>query len=122
MVMSGDSVKDKLSAQLSPEEALRRERMRMFVKGIASYKWVYRKAPGCESGDVHQCVVFPAGDQLLEYDVCTGTTHVVYDGHLGGSMIDPKVSPDGELVAFVCKNDVYVIRMPPLDGDSGGAM
>jgi hypothetical protein len=89
--------------QLSYEEELRRERMRLFLNGITSYSWGKRK-DGKESR-----LMIPINGQIL---VCesNGMIHVLYNGDIGA--IDPVWSPDGTKIAFVLNRDLYYIDVP----------
>lgn len=77
--------------------------MRLFTSGISSYEW--------SSFEGKQWILIPLGDKLYLYDE-TATeddkkTKMIYDGSLGAP-IDPHLSPNGQSVAFVIKNNLYV--------------
>lgn len=86
---------------LSLEEQLRRERMRLFTSGISSYEW--------SSHEGKQWILIPLGDKLYIFDDSLEgeKTKLIYDGSLGAP-IDPHLSPNGQSVAFVIKNNLYV--------------
>jgi dipeptidyl-peptidase-4 len=93
------------TANLSPEEALRRERMRLFADGIVSYEW-----NGTSTAD--QKVTVPFNGQVIQFDpelARTGEFRVVYDA-AAGSCIDPHMAPDNSAVAFVMKDNLWVQR------------
>jgi dipeptidyl-peptidase-4 len=85
-------------ANVSPEEALRRERMRQVDTGITS-------AVRAEKADV---TVFPLnGDLYLQ----RGTGPLERLTETGVPEIDPKPSPDGSKVAFVRERELYVLDL-----------
>ena len=91
------------AATLSPEEALRRERMRLFADGIVSYEW-----NGTQSSN--QKVTVPFNGKVLQFDPSTAHTgqyRVLYDAE-AGSCIDPHMAPDNSAVAFVMKDNLWV--------------
>jgi dipeptidyl-peptidase-4 len=109
---------------LSLEEQLRRERMRLFVGGIASFEWAHHMLS--ESGVTgHTRLLVPCGDKLHIFqqsntgDATTKTFVEVYNGVLGAA-IDPHLAPDGSAVAFVLRNDIYLLKLPAEDIESIG--
>eukprot|EP01041_Mallomonas_annulata_P003320 gene3319-6572_t len=95
------------SGELSLEEQLRRERMRLFALGVTSYEWIERKS------DKKQLMLIPLNGQILISEFSEETERslvTVYDGS-SGSAIDPHWSPDGTKIAFVILRDVYVIEV-----------
>jgi hypothetical protein len=88
--------------KLSLAEQLRRERMRMFVNGVAHYQWsIYypsNSTPSPSAGPITEFamefMLIPMGPRLVIYDRRTDSTVTLYDGHLGAA-IDPQVSPTG---------------------------
>jgi hypothetical protein len=85
------------SGQLSYEEQLRRERLRLFTTGISTYIW----SPNSDS------VLIPMNGQILiaKKDM---QPRVVYDGSKGTAM-DATWSPNGRHIAFILNKDIYVI-------------
>ncbi|MGD9892659.1 MAG: DPP IV N-terminal domain-containing protein [Dehalococcoidia bacterium] len=83
---------------VSREEALRRERQRQLATGVTSYAW-------SETGGT---LVIPLrGDVYIKNGI---------DGELrqmteGGGCIDPRLSPDGTMVAFVREGDLYTLDL-----------
>lgn len=84
---------------LSDEEKARRERMRLFAKGIINYYW----------GD-NNTLLFPLGGDIFAYDLTKKakdatkqlTKTDVYE-------TDIKLSPDGKSVSFIRNQNIYVV-------------
>lgn len=92
------------SNELSLEEQLRRERMRLFARGVTSYEWVE-----CAQ-DSRQLMMIPLNGQIFisEFGLSVTTLRIVYNGDQGAA-IDPHWSPDGKKIAFVINRDLFVI-------------
>lgn len=99
--------------ELSLQEQLRRERMRLFTSGIASYQWASNGGK----------MMIPMAGRVLIYDESIANEddrlYVLYDGS-SGEAFDPQLSPDGNLVAFVINNDLYVLPIPASRSTVGG--
>lgn len=80
---------------LSAEEKNRRERAREYGSGIISYSWV---------GE--DLLLFPLGGDLYLYNLSTKTSRQVTATK--GFETDPKVSADGNFVAYVRENNLYI--------------
>jgi dipeptidyl-peptidase-4 len=88
------------SETLTPEEAARRERLRLQTSGFVDFE------------------ILPDGTQLLTslagklylVSLADGAMHPL---ETGGAVDSPKVSPDGKAVAYVRGGDLYVL---PLEG------
>ena len=102
---------------LSLQEQLRRERMRLFTLGIATYEW------SCKSSSPAQRLIVPLGGKVLLYERSSSSSadsaqesnecRVIYDGSAGDA-VDPHLSPDGNSVAFVINDDLYAMQIPAL--------
>lgn len=95
---------------ISLQEQLRRERMRLFTTGVASYEWM---------GGV---MMIPLGGTVLLFDPSKKDEPLrsVYDGSAGAS-VDPHLSPDCANVAFVMDDDLYVLSTAEEGGPGAGA-
>jgi len=80
---------------LSEEEKNRRERARQYGSGIISYSWV---------GD--NLLLFPLGGDIYLYDLETQESRQVTATK--GFETDPKVSANGDKVAYVRGNELYI--------------
>ena len=80
---------------LSEEEKNRRERAREYGKGIVSYSWVGQNL-----------LLFPLGGDIYLYNLETKESRQVTATK--GFETDPKVSADGNKVAYVRGNELYV--------------
>jgi dipeptidyl-peptidase-4 len=92
------------TGEVSLEEQLRRERMRLFANGIITYEW------SSLSDETYDVLMVPTNGQILivQKSKVDGNSKVtvLYDGSLGPAL-DPHLSPDGKAVAYVINNDVY---------------
>jgi dipeptidyl-peptidase-4 len=85
---------------LSLQEQLRRERMRLFVNGVSSYDWI-----GDESGSKR--LIIPSNGQIYGYELNKKYPVILYDGS-AGDCVDPHVSPNQNFIAFVVDDDLYL--------------
>ncbi|WP_437683874.1 alpha/beta fold hydrolase [Sorangium sp. So ce131] len=94
LLAASDLVKD--AAPLSREEELRRERQRMFSKGITTYTWA-RRAP---------VLLVPLGGDLFVRDAAGAITRLTETPE---PEIDPKICDGGERVVFVRGRELFMI-------------
>ncbi|HEY1190721.1 MAG TPA: DPP IV N-terminal domain-containing protein, partial [Gemmata sp.] len=85
---------------LTPEEKARRERMRLSAGGFADF---HLDATG-------KNILLPLSGKLFVYERATQKVTELKTG-AGGSVVDPKWSPDGKKVAYVRGFDVYAIDL-----------
>jgi dipeptidyl-peptidase-4 len=83
--------------ELSAEELARRERARSTARGIAAF----------EQSEDGRILLVPLGGRLFLLERASG--RVTELPAAGGPAIDPRLSPDGRLVATVRAGDLYVI-------------
>ena len=81
--------------ELSEEEKNRRERQRQYATGITSYSWV---------GD--ELLMFPLGGDIHLFDLSTNTARQITATN--GFETDPKVSKNGQLIAYVRDDELFV--------------
>jgi dipeptidyl-peptidase-4 len=85
-------------AELSIEEALRRERQRMLTVGITSYTWATNR---------HRLVVPLRGGIYVQDGPRAPLRQIVASG--GALRLDARLSPDGNWVAYIQDAEVYVV-------------
>lgn len=83
---------------LSPEEKLRRERMRERGLGVTSYTW---------ARDIDRFLVPVRGDIWVQ-DGLKGEPRKVVDGE-DHPALDPRFSRDGQWIAYVMDDELYVV-------------
>jgi dipeptidyl-peptidase 4 len=94
---------DKEPEHLTLEERARRERMRITAVGFTAY----------ELSKDGKTVVVTLSGKLYVLDRTSGKTHAIDIGK--AAAVDPRLSPDGKLLAFVQSDDVHVV---PVDGSA----
>ncbi len=82
---------------LSPEERLRRERLRQYELGITSYAW---------SADGRRLLI-PLPDGLYVQEGIEGKLERRVEAS-DGALLDPSFSPDGEWIAYVQNNELWI--------------
>ncbi|WP_437932989.1 alpha/beta fold hydrolase [Sorangium sp. So ce341] len=94
LVASGDLLKE--SRPLSREEELRRERQRMFSRGITAYAWAKRA----------EVMLIPFGGDIFLRDPAGAIARLTSTPE---PEIDPKVCDGGERVVFVRGRELFMI-------------
>ena len=101
-------------------EQLRKERMRLFVNGVSQYEWASPQASNNNDNHSIRRIMLPLHGSILLYESTTSTKNdqstgeqsplqVLYDSAVTGeSAVDPQLSPQGNAVAFVLNDDLYV--------------
>jgi dipeptidyl-peptidase-4 len=92
------------SGTMSVEEQLRRERMRMFVTGVATYEWCVLP------GGAEEFMMIPMNGSILLYEKTSEKVRCIYDGSAGPA-IDPHMSPVVDSVAFIIGRDMYITHI-----------
>lgn len=87
--------------ELSLEERLRRERMRTMTSGVSSYAW----ASGASGV---QRLLIPTGGAVHIQEGMEGSLRQI-TAKGAKAAIDPRFSPDGEMVAFVRESELFVV-------------
>jgi dipeptidyl-peptidase-4 len=94
-LLSPDAL-DKAPEHLTQEERARRERMRITSSGFTSFAL----------GKDGRTLIVVLSGKLYALDRASGKAHAIDIGK--GAAVDPQLSPDGKLVAFVQDDDVHV--------------
>eukprot|EP00752_Nemacystus_decipiens_P006477 g5831.t2 len=97
---------------LSLEEKLRRERQRLHATGVTSFFWSSR-------GSANIRIMVPLqGNVYVQDGIDSSTLRIVYDknapGNGGVGAVDPQMSPDGSMVAFVKDGEIFVAPVEPV--------
>ncbi|AOE50438.1 S9 family peptidase [Kangiella sediminilitoris] len=86
--------------KLSDEEKARRERMRLFAKGIINYYW----------GDDGETLLFPLGGDIFVYDLNKASEDATKQlTQTEAYETDVKLSPDGKSVSFIRDQDIFLV-------------
>ncbi|CBJ31782.1 putative dipeptidyl peptidase IV [Ectocarpus siliculosus] len=96
---------------LSLKEKLKRERQRLHATGVTSFFWSSR-------GSANIRIMVPLqGNVYVQDGIDSSTLRIVYDkaapGNGGVGAVDPQMSPDGRLVAFVKDGEIFVASVDP---------
>ncbi|BAJ03570.1 dipeptidyl peptidase IV [Shewanella violacea DSS12] len=107
---------DKLTiGELSDEEKARRERQRIYGKGIMEYFW----------SDDSQALLIPASGVLYYFSLDDGSVNLLPTGE--GFVTDARLSPKGNYVSFVREQNLFVLdlktsKLTAMTTDGGGAI
>lgn len=96
LLLSPDQILKGAEENLSPEEKARRERARISVGGFTNYEL---------SKDGGRILLTLSG-KLYLFDRVTGKVQELKTSP--GTLLDPQLSPDGKLAAYVLDHDVYI--------------
>lgn len=97
LVSSTDIVTD--PADLSEEEKNRRERQRIYTRGIISYQW----------GPQGNQILFPLGGDVYVYSLEAG--QAVRTTQTDAFETDPKFSPKGNYVSYIRSDELFVYNL-----------
>eukprot|EP00899_Mesostigma_viride_P002188 jgi/Mesvir1/11970/Mv00289-RA.1 len=88
-------------ASLHATEKLRRERLRERTLGVTRYEWA-------KGGPVPRLLV-PLPDGIFVQDGLSAPLRLLAASNPLSVILEPQISPDGRLVAFVCEDEIYVL-------------
>ncbi len=88
-----------ITREESLEEELRKQRLRQMSGGISQYFWTSDNK-----------IVFKMHGDIFVLDNLDSTPRLLVDASEFSSM-DPKVSPNGKNLAFVCRGEIYTVRL-----------
>ncbi|CAF1371381.1 unnamed protein product [Adineta steineri] len=94
-----DANNEQTDDNLSMEEKLRRERQRQLITGITRYQWSKTKN--------QSLMLIPIGSDLYIHN--GQELRLLVNGTNQPPIIDPKLSPDGSLVAYVQDCELYCV-------------
>ncbi len=92
---------------LTAEEALRRERMRLFADGVVSYEWVGNNS-----------IMLPFNGKVMQVNPDNSTSRILYDAS-AGACIDPHMSPDASSLAFVMNDNLWIQHITASNSGNG---
>jgi dipeptidyl-peptidase-4 len=98
-LLTSEQVLKGAEENLTPEEKARRERQRVSVGGFTSF----------QLSDDGKLILVSLSGKLYTVDRAKGTVTELKTGP--GTLLDPKVAPDGKSVAYVRDNDLYVLEL-----------
>ena len=90
---------NKSDLEESLEEQLRKQRLRQMSTGITSYMW----------SSIGKLLI-PSGGDIYILDAVSEAPRLLVSSELY-SCVDPKISPDGELVSFVSNGEIYLVEI-----------
>ena len=83
---------------VTPQEALRRERLRQITLGVTQYAWAEKT----------DRLLIPFPNALYVLDNLASPVRILLDSP-GQSIQNPQLSPDGEWVAYVQEAEIYIV-------------
>ncbi|XP_010671444.1 uncharacterized protein LOC104888243 isoform X1 [Beta vulgaris subsp. vulgaris] len=89
-------------SNISEEEKLRRERARERGLGVTRYEWV-KMLPSKK-----KMIMVPLPDGVYVYDLSSSKVDLKLQSTPGSPIIDPHLSPDGNMLAFVRDHELHV--------------
>lgn len=92
---------------LSPEEKLRRERLRERGLGVTRYEW--RNRGGTGLGNPEIMIPLPSG--IYFQDIYSCEPELKLPRLDASPIIDPHLSPDGNMLAYVRDDEIYVLYL-----------
>ncbi|XP_047179553.1 dipeptidyl aminopeptidase 4 [Vigna umbellata] len=91
-------------SNISPEEKLRRERLRERGLGVTRYEWV-------KTSSKRKAVVVPLPAGIYIQDLSLSKPELKLPCVSGSPIIDPHLSPDGSMLAFVRDCELHVLNL-----------
>ncbi|XP_020097438.1 uncharacterized protein LOC109716420 isoform X1 [Ananas comosus] len=98
-------------ANLSPEEKLRRERARERGLGVTRYEWRARPAASTAAAAVKPGIIVPLPTGVYFQDICGSEPELKLPSSPGSPIIDPHLSPDGSMLAYVRDDELHVLNL-----------
>ncbi|KAK1302041.1 hypothetical protein QJS10_CPB12g00841 [Acorus calamus] len=89
-------------SNLSSEEKLRRERLRERGLGVTRYEWMKREKPA---------IMVPLPNGIYFHDISCSKPELKLPSTPSSPIIDPHLSPDGSMLAYVRDDELYVLNL-----------
>ncbi|XP_026658569.2 dipeptidyl aminopeptidase 4 isoform X2 [Phoenix dactylifera] len=103
-------------SNLSAEEKLRRERSRERGLGVTRYEWRARSPSSSCFPPRKPTIMVPLPAGVYLQDVCGSEPELKLQSVAGSPVIDPHLSPDGSMLAFVRDDELHVFNLS--DGET----
>lgn len=91
-------------SNISPEEKLRRERLRERGLGVTRYEWV-------KTNSKRKTVMVPLPAGIYFHDISHSKAELKLPSIPASPIIDPHLSPDGSMLAYVRDYELYVMNL-----------
>ncbi|XP_039143133.1 dipeptidyl aminopeptidase 4 [Dioscorea cayenensis subsp. rotundata] len=97
-------------SNLSAEEKLRRERSRERGLGVTRYEWRARN-PTASGGLGGHSIMVPLPSGIFFQEIAGGEPELKLLSVAGSPIIDPHLSPDGSMLAYVKDDELHVLHL-----------
>ncbi|KAJ6881439.1 dipeptidyl aminopeptidase 4-like isoform X1 [Populus alba x Populus x berolinensis] len=91
-------------SNISPEEKLRRERLRQRGLGVTWYEWV-------KTGSKKKAIMVPLPAGLYLQELHSSKPELKLPSSALSPVIDPHVSPDGTMLAYIRDSELHVLNL-----------
>lgn len=91
-------------SNISPEEKLRRERLRERGLGVTRYEWV-------KTSSKRKAVMVPLPAGIYIQDISQSKAELKLSSIPSSPIIDPHLSPDGSMLAYVRDHELHVLNL-----------
>ncbi|KAI4337969.1 hypothetical protein L6164_016329 [Bauhinia variegata] len=91
-------------SNISPEEKLRRERLRERGLGVTRYEWV-------KTSSKRKAIMVPLPAGIYIQDISYSKAELRLPNILGSPIIDPHLSPDGSMLAYIRDYELWVFNL-----------
>ncbi|KAJ6976691.1 dipeptidyl aminopeptidase 4-like isoform X1 [Populus alba x Populus x berolinensis] len=91
-------------SNISPEEKLRRERLRQRGLGVTWYEWV-------KTGSKKKAIMVPLPSGLYLQELHSSKPELKLPSSALSPVIDPHVSPDGTMLAYIRESELHVLNL-----------
>ncbi|KAI5568425.1 hypothetical protein BDE02_12G014200 [Populus trichocarpa] len=91
-------------SNISPEEKLRRERLRQRGLGVTCYEWV-------KTGSKKKAIMVPLPAGLYLQELHSSKPELKLPSSALSPVIDPHVSPDGTMLAYIRDSELHVLNL-----------